>query len=310
MTEKRDDSSDFYRQYRELTSQERDTSNAIDRFKNNRVSSNAHQQQIKRIMALIPDGLEPEPESFAKKSSKLFSWLTVGPVVRYAMLFICTIGVFSVLTYQKPYSWTTLVPASVVEAGLKRSISKSIGSTTQMGFTAQGSELASHYSLGRSSTQLAVSLALKDESLLPFFATAFKRLESGVSSPEVTNKVKELGELVSRQSEDRAIGDSIAELQQAVQQTSKAPVNGFALGQQIESLRLALVIAEDKDDLTALKEVSAGLFDLKLDQWHSAEVPALNKILTRIHALSQSNLLLDERRQLQLLIQQLNLLLT
>lgn len=310
MTDKHKDALVLYRQYRALMSQERDSSNAIDRFKHNRTSAQTHKQQIDRIMTLLPQNSASQPEQARAPRAEWFSWLRGGPLLHYAVPTICAIGVFAALVNHKPYSWTSLIPASVVETSMSKSISDSIGGSAQMSFSVQGNVLGDHYSLGKASTQLALSMALKNESVLPYFVASFKRMEAGIVSPGISDKVSSLAELIANKSKDRTIGDSISQLKLAVQRESNLPVDGFALGQQIESLRVSLLIAERQGDLAALQEVRASIYALSIDQWHSAEVPALNRILIRIHDLCEGSLSLTERRQLNSLILQLDILLT
>ena len=324
MSHKPEDVSDLYRQFRSHNSKERDTSDAVECFTKHLGDEQSYQARVEHIVAAIPDthGAHANTQHnylvavkhwceqfitrwFARLTSKWGS----TPALSFAVLGLCGLLVVGLLVNQKPYPWGSLVPNSVIEAGLTPSQLDAMSGSTQMGFTPSGHELTAQYALGKISTQLALSMALDDDSRLPYFVASFQSLALAGLSPEVSRQVEALSVHLSAQPTGQKIGQTLTELMQTVNEQSLDKLNGFVLGQHMESLSLALDIAESQDNRLALKDVSADLAELRIDQWQSTELPKLNAILVQIHGLLQGDMSLSQRRHLTQLIQQLDVLL-
>lgn len=315
MSHKPEEASELYRQFRTLHAKDRDTSDAVESFSRHLGTEQTHQSRIDKVIAAIPDNqvvCDPSQRNFLLAAKQWLSlwglkWVPT-PAQRFVALGLCGFIAVGLLVNQKPYPWDTFVPTAVIEAGLTGSQIEAIGGSAQMGFTPSGHELAAHYLLGKICTQLALSMALEDESALPYFAASYKRLSSAGLSPAISQQVEALGVQLTDISAHQ-IGKALAELKQVINEHSQHPLNGFVLGQHMESLRLALEIAKNQDNIFALEVVSADVAELHLDKWQSNELPKLNGVLVQIHNLVQGNLSLSEQRQLMQFIQQLDVLL-
>ena len=130
-----------------------------------------------------------------------------------------------------------------------------------------------------------------------------------MTSPPVAFEIENLRRLVSERASDRSVGNAITTMQQILAQSGEASIDWYSLGQTMESLRLALVIADDQDDLSALKDMRLRVAVTKVDRLQSAGLPELNRVLVEIYNLSQGDFSLDSRRRLMQYIDQLNVLL-
>ena len=316
MSPKPQDAGELYRQFRALNAKDRDTSDAIQCFSRHLGTEQTHQLRIDKIVASIPDNqaaLDNSQRSLIETVKQWFAQCFLvsapGPMFKFAVLGLCGFIVVGLFVNQKPYPWETFIPEVVIEAGLTVSRIEAISGSAQMGFTPSGHELAAHYLLGKVSTQLALSMALKDDSEMSYFAASYGRLSSTGLSPDISQQVEALRALLSNKAARKEIGRALAELKQAVHKQSQQPLDGFVLGQYMEALRLALEIADTQDNVFVLQSVSSDVAKLQLNLWYSNDLPKLNGVLIQIHGLVQGKLSLSERRQLMQLLQQLDVLL-
>lgn len=114
-------------------------------------------------------------------------------------------------------------------------------------------------------------------------------------------------ELVTEQGVEQAIG----QLHHTLEQSQHVLIEWYRLGQLIESLRIALLVAEIRGDNTALREVQSLLLTHDVGSLNSTVVPKLADVTDEIMGLGAKGdaLTRSDRRRLLRLTEQVNALL-
>lgn len=301
--------SDLYRQYRELSSDQRDNADAIAQFTANRVAPTECQAQIDSIIQSLPVA-SPPPESTVRRGLKWPDWLSPGNLLKPAVAVACAAGVIFTIGYQRPYSWDSQIPADLDAAVVIDSIHSSIGGAAQLGFMSNAGALGIEYRLGKTSVQLALSMAADNASLMPYFVATFDQLAVHTSTATYHEEILKLAATLSAGADDFTVGSALTDLSSVFESENTARVEGYVLGRRIESLRLALINAQADGKLQVVQNAGAAVASLDLQQWPNEHIPLLNELLKKIQTLTDSSYSLEDRRQLMRYIEQLDVLLT